>query len=472
MITEFNKNRFYNKSNLIVFSSADTLTNTNFYYNFISQDKYDINIHNLDLNNIYLSIYDNELYNKYDFIGIFTKEYDHHKIYEYLYDDTIYIHKSNLYIAINNKILPLIKIDIKPIIKSYNDHFNTNYSIKNLNNMPFSMSINAIYPIKIFEKLCNWLSISNINLHYQMVIFNVLEGLKLEYLDIQYNLRHYDHIPSLDYLYLSDIFDKNITTQYIENISTNALKTITYNDLIIEQQYSKDHYTIVINNKEYYNYLDPYDPIPIYYNNKLHILFNGLTNERKCHRKMYLTDLNTLIPLKSKKVIEKNWVPFIHNDHLYFIKSFKPLIYYDYNNDIEINKDISYNYYPRGNLILHNEMYIGLCYHKEYKNNIKYQGIFVYFINPETLDIIKISKQLQFNYCDNTPNPTIKCFDHNDKLITLNNIIVNVNSTFYKKKLVYSIIPLYIYEKNNEIFIIVNIQHCLSFIYKLIIKPF
>tara|TARA_B100000401_G_C52800458_1_gene718278 strand:- start:1784 stop:2347 length:564 start_codon:yes stop_codon:yes gene_type:complete len=187
---------------------------------------------------------------------------------------------------------------------------------------------------------------------------------------------------------------------------------------------------------------------------------------------MYLTDLNTLIPLKSKKVIEKNWVPFIHNSNLYFIKSFKPLIYYDYNNDIEINKDISYNYYPRGNLILHNEMYIGLCYHKEYKNNIKYQGIFIYFINPKTLDIIKISKQLQFNYCNNTPNPTIKCFDHNDKLTTLNNIIVNVSSTFYKKKLVYSIIPLYIYEKNNEIFIIVNIQHCLSFIYKLIIKPF
>ena len=204
MITEFNKNRFYNKSNLIVFSTADTLTNTNFYYNFISKDKRDINIHNIYINNIYLSIYDNKLYNKYDFIGIFTKEYDHHKIYEYLYDNIIYIHKSNLYIAINDKILPLIKIDIKPIIKSYNDHFNTNYSIKNLNNMPFSMSINAIYPIKIFEKLCYWLSISNINLHYQMAIFNVLEGLKLEYLDIQYNLRHYDHIPSLDYLYLSD----------------------------------------------------------------------------------------------------------------------------------------------------------------------------------------------------------------------------------------------------------------------------
>jgi len=60
MITEFNKNRFYNKSNLIVFSTATTLTNTNFYYNFISSNKTDINIHNLDLNNIYLSIYNNK----------------------------------------------------------------------------------------------------------------------------------------------------------------------------------------------------------------------------------------------------------------------------------------------------------------------------------------------------------------------------------------------------------------------------
>ena len=54
MITEFNKNRFYNKSNLIVFSTATTLTNTNFYYNFISSNKTDINIHKLDSNNIYL----------------------------------------------------------------------------------------------------------------------------------------------------------------------------------------------------------------------------------------------------------------------------------------------------------------------------------------------------------------------------------------------------------------------------------
>ena len=55
---------------------------------------------------------------------------------------------------------------------------------------------------------------------------------------------------------------------------------------------------------------------------------------------------------------------------------------------------------------------------------------------------------------------------------TLNDIIVSVSSTFYKKNLLYSIMPLYIYKNNNEIFIIVNIQHCLSFIYKLNIKPF
>ena len=82
-----------------------------------------------------------------------------------------------------------------------------------------------------------------------------------------------------------------------------------------------------------------------------------------------------------------------------------------------------------------------------------------------TLEIIKISKQLQFNYYDH--NPSIKCFDHNDTLITINNIITTISSTFYKKNLVYSIMPLFIYKENNEIFIIINIQHCLSFIYKL-----
>ncbi len=477
MITEFNKNYFNNKSNLIVFSNSTVLTNTNFYYNFISSTKNDINIHCLNQDNIYLSIYDNKtIYNNYNFIGIFTKEYDHHTIYEYLDCNTIYIHKSNLYVAINDKILPLIKINIEPIIKSYNLYFNTNYSIKNLNYMPFTMSINAIYPIHIFKKLCSWLSISDIDLHYQIAIFIVLENLNIEYLDIQYELKHYNNIPSLEYLYLSDIFDTNITTEYIENISENALKTIKYNNMIIKQKYTGDRYSIIVNDKEYYNNLDPYDPVPFYYNNKLHIIFNGLThkniNNTKCHRKMYLTDLNSLIELKYTKIIEKNWVPFIHNNLLYFITSFNPLTYYDYHNNIFITKKNKYNYYPKGNLIRYKNYYIGLCYHKEYKNNIKYQGVFVYFIDPITFDIIKISKQLLFKYCNNTPNPTIKCFDHNDTLITLNNIIVNVSSTIYKKKLVYSIMPLYIYEDNSELYIIVNIQHCLSFIYKLKIKPF
>lgn len=187
---------------------------------------------------------------------------------------------------------------------------------------------------------------------------------------------------------------------------------------------------------------------------------------------MYLTDLNSLIELKYTKIIEKNWVPFIHNNLLYFITSFNPLTYYDYHNNIFITKKNKYNYYPKGNLIRYKNYYIGLCYHKEYKNNIKYQGVFVYFIDPITFDIIKISKQLLFKYCNNTPNLPIKCFDHNDTLITLNNIIVNISSTIYKKNLVYSIMPLYIYEHNSELYIIVNIQHCLSFIYKLKIKPF
>ena len=210
-----------------------------------------------------------------------------------------------------------MRTDIDPIIKSYNDYFKTNYSIKYLDHMPFSMSINAIYPIKILEKLCGWLSVSNLNLHYQMVIFNAfLEVLNIEYLDIQYNIRHYDHIPSLDYLYLSDAFE---TTEYVENISTDALKTIKYNGILIEQKYCQDRYSIIVDNNEYYNNLDPYDPVPIHYNNKLHIVFSGLTKNNNCHRKMYLTDLNTLIPLKSNKIIEKNWIPFIHNSNLYFI---------------------------------------------------------------------------------------------------------------------------------------------------------
>ena len=51
MISEFNKNRFYNKSNLIVYSLADkySLTDFNFYYNFISDTiQSDVNVINLN----------------------------------------------------------------------------------------------------------------------------------------------------------------------------------------------------------------------------------------------------------------------------------------------------------------------------------------------------------------------------------------------------------------------------------------
>tara|TARA_B110000259_G_C14020939_1_gene403034 strand:- start:1600 stop:3036 length:1437 start_codon:yes stop_codon:yes gene_type:complete len=478
MISEFNKNRFYNKSNLIVYSLADkySLTDFNFYYNFISDTiQSDVNVLNLNTKNIYLSLYDYNEYKKYDFIGIFNNEYDHHTIYEYLKATTIYIHKSNLYIAINDRILPLMTSDVNNIIESYNQHFNTKFSIENLNNKPYTMSINAIYPIKIFEKLCGWLSVSDINLHYQLVIFNAfVELVNIEYLDIREPIRHYDHIPFLSYLYLSDIFEKDIETEYIENITSyNSLKTIKYNDITVEQRYCKERYSVYINGVSYYNNLDCYDPIPFMYNDKLYIIFNGLSHRVNKHRVMYISDLTTLKELSvpsEANVIEKNWVPVVKNGLLYFIKSFNPLVIYDYSNNIFINKNISYPYYPKTNLIKYKDYYVGLCYHKEYKKNIKYVGTFVFFMNSD-FDIIYISKQLQFLY-EETSNPIIKCFNHNDMLCTLNNIIVNVNSTFYKNKLVSSIIPMFIYEKNNDIYVIVNIQHCLSFVYKLNIKPF
>lgn len=470
MITEFNKNYFFNKSKLIVFSTSDgsKLTNFNFYYNFISLNKTDINIHNLDVNNLFLSIYKNKLHINYDFIGIFTKEFDHHTIYENLNKHTIYIHKSNLYIAINNNLLPLLKADVNIILNYYNKHFNTNYSIKDLNYKPFSMSTNVIYPIYIFEKLCDWLSIYCFDIYYQIVIFNVLQNINIEYLDIQYNLQYYENLPSLDYLYVQNIFEESIKTIFHSDISFDALKTIKINDNIIQQKLCNNRYSVVYNDKEYYNYLDAYDPIPFYFNNKLYIIFSGLTHENNKHRIMYLTDLEMLKPLKSCKIIEKNWIPFTHNNCLYFIISFDNLTYYDYTNNVYITKNSKYsNYFPKGNLILYNNNYIGLCYNKKYENDIKYQGVFLYFIDCITLEITKISKQLLFQYCSNLHYPKVKCFNHNTTLITINNIIVNTNSTFYKNKLINSIVPLYIYNDNKKIYIIVNIQQCLSFIYEL-----
>lgn len=473
MITEFNQNYFHNKSKLIVFSTLDgsKLTNYNFYYNFTSYDKTDINIHNLNKNNLFLAVFDNkELYNNYNFIGIFTEEFDHHTIYENLNNDTIYIHKSNLYIAVNNNILPLVQADLNIILSNYNQYFSTHYTIKDLNYKPFSMSTNVIYPIHIFEKLCNWLSKCCFNLYYQIVVFNGLENINIEYLDIKYNLSYYQNLPSLNYLYLSNTFDNSIKTIFHADITFNALKTIQINDKIIKQQLCNNLYSIIVNDIEYHNSLNPYDPIPFYFDNQFHIIFSGLSHQNNKHRIMYLTNLNKLIPLKSTKIIEKNWIPFTHNNCLYFIISFNNLTYYDYTNDIYITKNTKYNnYFPKGNLILYKNNYIGLCYHKEYHNDIKYQNVFVYFIDCNTLEIIKISKQLLFTYPHNISNPTIKCFDYNTTLNTINNIIVNVNSTFYKKKLTKSIMPLYIYNDNDKLYIIVNIQHCLSFIYQLIL---
>ena len=108
----------------------------------------------------YLHVYWNKLYTDKELVGFSQYDMKHNEKYETRDKDTIYILNAREPIVKNQKWSRLMfpnKRNLDFVLKSYNSHFKTKYSMKELENMPLSLWQTNIYPIRIFEKLCSWL---------------------------------------------------------------------------------------------------------------------------------------------------------------------------------------------------------------------------------------------------------------------------------------------------------------------------
>ena len=108
----------------------------------------------------YLHVYWNKLYENLNYVGFCQYDMIHNKKILELSKDKIIIEwtKENIVSGNvwNNMMFPSIR-NLQFLLDSYNKHFNTDYKIHDLNNLPLSLWQTNIYPIKIYVKLCEWL---------------------------------------------------------------------------------------------------------------------------------------------------------------------------------------------------------------------------------------------------------------------------------------------------------------------------
>ena len=107
----------------------------------------------------YLHVYWNKLYKNKDMIGFSQYDMKHNQKYDNLNNKMIYLLDTGKQIVKNGQwnksMFPKIR-NLDFLIKSYNNHFNKSYTIKELENQPLSLWQTNIYPVKIYEKLCGW----------------------------------------------------------------------------------------------------------------------------------------------------------------------------------------------------------------------------------------------------------------------------------------------------------------------------
>jgi FkbM family methyltransferase len=107
----------------------------------------------------YLHVYWNNLYHGKNMIGFSQYDMIHHDKYDNLEKNTIYLFGYEQIVehqCWHGLMFPGLR-NLDFLIKSYNKHFNKNYSLNELENQPLSLCQTNIYPVKIYEKLCSWL---------------------------------------------------------------------------------------------------------------------------------------------------------------------------------------------------------------------------------------------------------------------------------------------------------------------------
>lgn len=267
---------------------------------------------------------------------------------------------------------------------------------------------------------------------------------------------------------INNYFEDKISLTFVKDITNfGQTKDITYamfNSIIYfdEQIVSVERLNyqgcnglcLTKNNNSSYGGFDKEseDPRIFEFKNKLYILFTNITNNI---RVMNISEFENFIPIQLKIEnyeacpIEKNWVPLVHNNKLYFIYSHDPLIILEYDLNAEGVCNVAYkepfvdlpfkttfdNHLRGSTNYIHykDNLYISFC-HSHYL-----QDIFIYFahaviLNIDDFKIEYVSKPIKFlNY--GNQNFNIK---NTNILLNKSHWIVQVpTSLFYQNDILY-----------------------------------
>ena len=334
----------------------------------------------------YLHIYNNNIHENLDYVGICQSNMVHTTKYENLNRNTIYTLNSDQSIVNNDQWAELMFPQLRNIdflLNSYNSFYNTQYHISDLNKLPLSLHQTNIYPIHIFEKLCEWLLVlvneiypwsvePPYETHWGVIggfteraisIFNaieMLEGKKNEPLQIS-QFYSKENSVAVDSKFLN-YFEPNISTKYIDNITQNSdipdlqftmFKSLCYPDTNnnnnvyscerLRNSKGDDGLIFKYKNisKRFGFDIGSEDPRLISIKGKVYVIFTCVFHYQHLNRGIAITNFEEFNPVFLKirndhfNSIEKNWAPFVKNDELYFVYNYDPLIIlkYDFNSD-------------------------------------------------------------------------------------------------------------------------------------------
>lgn len=333
----------------------------------------------------YLHVYWNQLHKNKTMIGFSQYDMKHNETYENIETDKIYILNKGESIVSNQQWHQLLHHptlrNIDYLINSYNQFYNKNYSMKELENMPLSLWQTNIYPITVYEKLCKWLEVvveeiypwSNeppYESHFGSIggyteralsIFNafeIYEGVGYKNLNIDHTLaseltREQYNTHSFLNNYSQDVhtkFIKNITTPHDSSVRFSMFKSqCCLNDIYYSCERVNKHGIngLYFKRDDWPSYrehafdIQGEDPRIVILKQQVYVLFTCEANYKYLHRGIAVTHFDHYNPILLKirndkfNSVEKNWAPFVKDDKLYFVYNYDPLviIHYDFNDD-------------------------------------------------------------------------------------------------------------------------------------------
>jgi len=109
---------------------------------------------------VYLHVFWNEMHEHCEMVGFCRYDTYHDNTYENIDKHTLYMMKTMMPIVKNGHWSYLMTpqtCDCNYLLEHYNKHYSTEYNMASLENMPLSIWQTNIYPVKMYEKLCDWL---------------------------------------------------------------------------------------------------------------------------------------------------------------------------------------------------------------------------------------------------------------------------------------------------------------------------